>query len=178
MFDRSFIVPEILVTNFHIRPGDKVGDFGAGAGNFIAVLSRAAGPNGRVYACEVQRNLVEALAARIRKERLSNVEVVWSDIEEVGGTKIDDDVLDVAILINTLFQTEDKEAALREVGRTLRPGGKLLLVDWSESWGGVGPQPKDVLTAEGARDAAESAGFTFERAFDAGGHHYGLAFRK
>lgn len=178
MLDRSFIVPETLITHFHIRPGDKVGDFGSGAGNFVAVLSRAVGPDGRVYACEVQRNLVETLASRIRKEHLSNVDVVWSDIEEAGGTKIEDEALDVAVLINTLFQIENKEAALREIGRTLRPGGKLLVIDWSESWGGVGPQPRDVLSQEAARDEAESAGFTFERSFDAGGHHYGLAFRK
>lgn len=178
MLDRSFIVPETLVTHFHIRPGDRVGDFGSGTGNFATVLSRAVGPSGRVYACEVQRNLVETLAERIRKEHLTNVEVVWADIEEIDGTKIDDEALDVAILINTLFQTEDKLAALKEIGRTLRKGGKLFIVDWTESWGGVGPQPSNVLTAEAATDTAESAGFTFERSFDAGGHHYGLAFRK
>lgn len=178
MLERSFIVPEKLVTHFHLRHGDKVGDFGAGTGNFAVVLSCAVGSTGRVYACEIQRNLVEALAERIRRERLSNVEVIWSDIESDGGTKIETGVLDAAVVINMLFQAEDRSAALREIGRTLRVGGKLLLVDWSESWGGIGPQPGLVLSQDEARSLAETAGFTFERVFEAGGHHYGLSFRK
>jgi len=178
MFERSFIVPEKLVTHFHIRPGDTVGDFGAGTGNFAAVLSRAVGPTGRVYACEIQRNLVETLAIRIRREHLTNVEVVWSDIEAFGGTKLESGALDSAILINTLFQSDDRAAALREINRTLRVGGKLLLVDWSESWGGVGPHPNNVLSLDEAKALAETAGFTFEREFEAGGHHYGLSFKK
>src|SRR3989344_6230736 len=150
MLERSFIIPEKLVTHFHLRPGDRVGHFGAGTGNFVTVLSRVVGPTGRVYACEIQRNLVETLAARIRQEHLTNVEVIWSDIEADGGTKLESGALDAAILINTLFQSDDRPAALREINRTLRVGGKLLLVDWSESWGGGGAQPSNVLFFPGA----------------------------
>lgn len=174
----NFIVPEVLVTHFHLRPGDKVADFGAGVGHFSKALSQAVGPEGRVYACEIQRNLVETLADRIRRERLTNVDVIWSDIEEEGGTKIESGALDVAIAINTLFQTDNRAAAMREMTRTLRSGGKLFVVDWSESWGGLGPQPGNVLCEKDARSLAEAAGLTFERSFEAGGHHYGLAFRK
>lgn len=178
MSERSFIVPEKLVTNFHLREGDKIADFGAGLGNFLPVLSRAVGSSGHVYACEIQRTLVEALASRIRQNHLSNVEVIWSDIEESGGTKLEEGVLDAAVLINTLFQMEDKTTALQEIHRTLRSGGKLLLVDWSESWSGIGPQPGQVLNENEAKAVVQSSGFSFEREFNAGDHHYGLAFRK
>ena len=99
-------------------------------------------------------------------------------LEEMGGTKITDGTLDVAIMVNCLFQTEDKATAILEMGRTLRSGGKLFIIDWSESWGGMGPQVGQVVTEKEARAIAETAGFVFERTFDAGGHHYGLAFRK
>lgn len=178
MSDRSFIVPEVLVTNLHLRPGDKVGDFGSGAGNFTAALSRAVGSPGKVYACEIQRNLVESLIDRVAKERLSNVEVVWSDLEAPNGTKLESGALDAGVAINMLFQAEDRAAVLSEIARTLRPGGKFFLVDWTESWGGLGPQPGLVLTESNAKALAEAAGLTFERSFSAGDHHYGLAFRK
>lgn len=178
MSENNFIIPEVVASHFHLRTGDKVGDFGAGTGNFSAVLSRLVGPQGRVYATEIQKNLVNALSDRVRKSRLGNVEVLWADLEATGGSKIIDNSLDAAVIINTLFQMEDKQTALTEIARTLRSGGKLFIVDWSESWGGVGPQPSDVLGESTARDLAESAGFTFERNFTAGGHHYGLAFRK
>jgi ubiquinone/menaquinone biosynthesis C-methylase UbiE len=175
---QNFLVPETLATHFHLRPGDRVGDFGSGVGSFVPVLSRLVGPDGRVYAVEIQKGLVEALVAKARKERLSNVEVIWGDLEEVGGTKIAEGSLDVAIMVNCLFQIEDRSIALREVFRTLRSGGRLLIVDWSESWGGLGPQVGQVLDEASARADAESEGLVFERSFDAGAHHYGLAFRK
>ncbi len=173
-----FVVPEVVVTHFHLRSGDAVGDFGAGKGSFARVLSRAVGPEGRVYACEIQKNLVEAIADTVRQERLGNVEALWCDIESIGGTKIKDGALDAAILVNTLFQMEDKDTGVEEVKRTLRSGGKLFVIDWSESWGGLGPHPNDVLYEDDAKALVETHGLVFERSFDAGDHHYGLAFRK
>lgn len=173
-----FITPEIVASHFHLRIGDKVGDFGAGMGNFSTVLSRLVGAEGRVYASEIQKNLVDTLNDKVRREHLGNVEVVWGDVEELGGTKIEDEVLDAAIIINTLFQMEERQTAIKEISRTLRPGGKFFIIDWAESWGGLGPQPEDVLNESDAKALAETAGFTFERSFDAGQHHYGLAFRK
>lgn len=178
MSDRAFIIPDVLVTNFHLRPGDKVGDFGSGIGNFARALSKAVGREGRVYACEIQRNLVDSLADWVGKERLNNVEVVWCDLEEPRGSKIESEALDAVVAINFLFQAEDRRAALAEIARTLRLGGKFFLVDWSESWGGLGPPAENVLTEANARSLAEASGLTFERTFSAGDHHYGLAFRK
>lgn len=178
MPEQRFIVPETAASHFHLRPGDKVGDFGAGAGNFTAALSRAVGPDGRVYACEIQKNLVETLSERVRSQHLGNVEVIWGDFEEPGGSKIEDGTLDAAVIVNTLFQVENRPAVIEEISRTLRSGGKLFIIDWSESWGGMGPQPSDVLSLRDARALAEAAGLTFEHEFDVGDQHYGLAFRK
>jgi ubiquinone/menaquinone biosynthesis C-methylase UbiE len=176
--ESNFIQPAIVSTHFHLRPGDSVGDFGSGAGNFTAVLSRLVGAEGRVYACEIQKNLAEKLADKIRRERLSNVEVVWGDLEEPRGTRLEDGSLDAAVIINALFQMENRAGAIEETVRTLRTGGKLFIIDWSESWNGMGPPPGHVLSRDEAMSLAESAGLTFEREFTAGSHHYGLAFRK
>ena len=173
-----FVVPGVVATHFHLRPGDTVADFGTGQGFFLPILSELVGPKGRVFACEIQRNLVEAIGETVRTKSLGNVEPLWCDIEAHGGTKIDDQALDVAIMVNTLFQIEDKVTAVKEMSRTLRPGGKLFVVDWSESFGGLGPQPTQVITESNAKDLIEAEGFVFERSYDAGGHHYGLGFRK
>ena len=94
------------------------------------------------------------------------------------GVKIPDGVVDVGIMINTLFQLEDKKTALREVSRTLRSGGKFFVVDWTDSFGGLGPHADQVLTMQDAQALAEECGFVYERTFDAGDHHYGIGFRK
>lgn len=173
-----FVVPEIVATHFHFREGDVVADFGAGSGYFLEAFSKAVGQTGRVYACEIQRELVEKLGNTARAQNLTNVDPLWCDIEEPNGIKIANGVLDAAVLINTLFQVEDKAATLGEAMRTLRSGGKFIVIDWSESFGGLGPQPGQVVHKVDAQMMVEAAGFVLEREFDAGDHHYGLAFKK
>mgnify|MGYP006320999833 CR=1 FL=1 len=170
--------PRVVVTHFHLRPGDVIADFGAGVGHYVGALSRAVGANGRVYACDIQKGIVDRLTDRIHEERLSNTHPVWCDLEAPGGTKFRDGLLDVGILMNTLYQIENKDGALTEMGRVIRKGGKFLLVEWSDSFGGIGPHTSQVVSKERARALFEAHGFVFERDFPAADHHYGLAFRK
>jgi ubiquinone/menaquinone biosynthesis C-methylase UbiE len=174
----QFVEPRVVVSHFHLHEGDKVADFGAGAGFYSELLSRLVGPHGRVFAVEIQKDLVEKIGDLARKKGLHNIDPKWADIEADGGVPIADGVVDAALMANTLFQIEDKGTALREVYRTLRPGGKFFVIDWTDSFGGLGPHMSQVVTEYDARAHAEAAGFTYERSFGAGDHHYGLAFRK
>lgn len=173
-----FVTPEKVASHFHLRKGDMVGDFGAGSGFFSPVLARLVGREGKIYALEIKKQLVQTIADIAAQSGLSNIEVVWCDIEEPLGTKLRDGALDAGVLINALFQMEEKEAAMEEIVRTLRSGGKLFVIDWSDAFVGLGPHPSHVVTADDVKALAESYGLIFERSFDAGDHHYGLAFRK
>jgi ubiquinone/menaquinone biosynthesis C-methylase UbiE len=174
----KFVVPEDVATHFLLREGDSVADFGAGSGFYLKVLSEAVGSSGKVYACEIQKSLVEKLGEFARLNGLLNIVTLWCDLEEVRGIKIADNTLDAGILVNTLFQFENKEVALTEIRRVLRPGGVLHVIDWSESFSGMGPQPKDVITMKEAISLCESLHFSLEREFPAGAHHYGFTVRK
>ncbi|MBY0310385.1 methyltransferase domain-containing protein [Patescibacteria group bacterium] len=172
-----FVVPEVVASHFHFKVGDVVADFGSGSGFFLKVLTEAVGPTGRVFACEVQKNLVEKLGDQVRLQGLQNVTPLWCDLEESGGIKLRDGVLDGALLSNTLFQLEDKVTAVREMRRTLRSGGVMHIIDWTDSFGGLGPSSAMVITKEQTIDMLEAHGFVFEREYPAGEHHYGLSFR-
>ena len=173
-----FVKPEAVATHFHLCDGDKVADFGAGAGYFLKTLSESVGASGRVYACDIQKNLVERLGLVAKEAHLPNVEPLWCDFETDHGTKLVDGILDAGMFVNTLYQTSDKAAALKEAARVIKRGGMLFVIDWTESYGGLGPEPGDIINAEAAGSIVEAAGFQFERSFDAGEHHYGLSFRK
>ncbi len=177
-FAGQFVQPEIVATHFHLHDGDSVADFGAGAGHYLAVLSKLVGPEGRVYACEIQKPLVDKLGIMKRDMHIANLDVVWCDLESPGGTKLGDGILDAALLSNTLFQLENKEIALAEVARVVRRGGKLFIIDWTDSFGGMGPHPSHVVTESMATELAQKAGFAIERTIPAGDHHYGLALRR
>ncbi len=174
----KFVVPEIVSSHFLLSEGDVVADFGAGSGFFLKALTSAVGPAGKVYACEIQKPLVEKLGEYARLQGLSNVMTLWCDLEELGGIKMSDNTLDAGILVNTLFQLQLKEVAVQEMYRVIRPGGILHIIDWSESFGGLGPQASDVITKEKAIDLVESQRFAFEREYPAGEHHYGFSARK
>lgn len=174
----KFVVPEIVASHFHIREGDIIADYGAGSGFFLPALSTRTGATGKIYACEIQKALVEKLSAQAHSQNLGNVFPLWCDLEEENGIKIQTGTVDVAVLINTLFLIEDKNTAVKEMGRVLREGGKFFVIDWTESFAGMGPQAEHVVSPEETKALFESNGFIFEREFESGAHHYGLAFRK
>jgi ubiquinone/menaquinone biosynthesis C-methylase UbiE len=173
-----FVEPSAAVTHFHLKPGDSVADFGAGSGHYMKPLSDAVGTSGKVYLCEIQKNLVDALTVRAHELRLANIHPVWCDLEAENSMKLKDASLDAGLLSNTLFQLTDKPKALKEIARVIRKGGKLFVIDWTDSFGGLGPHPKDVIREADAAALLSAAGFTVERTFPAGDHHYGLACRR
>jgi ubiquinone/menaquinone biosynthesis C-methylase UbiE len=178
IFSGQFVVPEVVVSHFHLKAGDKVADFGAGNGFFLKPLSVAVGEAGKVYACEIQKSLVEKIGDMVRLQALTNVHPLWCDLEEVNGIKLNNNAVDAGILVNTLFQFELKEVALVEMRRVIRPGGVLHIIDWTESFGGMGPQAAEVLVKDRAVDLCEANGFILENEFPAGDHHYGITVRK
>jgi ubiquinone/menaquinone biosynthesis C-methylase UbiE len=175
---KRFVDPSKVVSHFYLREGDVIADYGAGSGFFAEILASKVGSTGRVYACDIQKDLVDKVGVLARTKGLSMIDPLWCDLEEERGLKINDGILDAGIMVNVLFQLENKHIALQEVNRTLRSGGKFFLIDWSESFGGLGPQPDEVVSMGQAQALVEEHGFVYERTFDAGDHHYGLAFRK
>jgi len=172
-----FVIPSVVATHFHFKPGDTVADIGAGGGVFLAPLAEIVTTQGTVIACEIQKGLVEKLGAQARALSLSNVKPVWCDIEKARGIPLPDASLDGAILVNTLFQLDNKAVAAAELRRLLRPGALLYVVDWTELFGGLGPTTSMVVTKADAIALFESAHFLLEHEYPAGDHHYGLAFR-
>lgn len=161
-----------------IQAGMEIADFGSGSGHYTLAAAKALVSTGRVYAVDVNKDLLTKLKNQAVKEGLYNVEVIWGDIEKTGGTKLRDATIDLVFLSNILFQIEDKDALIKEVKRVLKTGGRVLVVDWADSFGGIGPQPKMVINKTSAAEMFDKAGFHLDREFDAGSHHYGYIFKK
>jgi ubiquinone/menaquinone biosynthesis C-methylase UbiE len=161
-----------------LRDGMKVGDLGAGSGHYAIAAAAAVGHTGRVYAIDVQEDVLKHLADSAARSGKKNIDTIWGNLEKRGGTKLRDGALDAAILANTLFQIEDKMAALQEIGRILRPGGKLLVVDWAGAYDGLGPAAEHVVSESAAEDLFISHGFHKEKSYRGGPHHYAILFTK
>ena len=173
-----FTDPENNIKQFKLSEGMVVADLGAGSGFYTISASRAVGDNGKIYAVEVQKELLPRIKDEAVKAHLSNVEVIWGNIEKMGGTKLREESVDAAIVSNTLFQLEDKSTFIEEVKRILKPAGKILVIDWSDSFGGMGPNPLNIMSPQSAQSLFEERGFVLEEKINAGEHHYGMIFRK
>ncbi len=175
---RSFANPVQNVAKLALREGMKVADFGAGSGAYTKALAHAVGTTGHVYAVEIQKELAETLENTLVRAHIENASALWGDFENVGGSKLADDTLDTVLISNTLFQLEDKIGAMKEAYRVLKEGGQLAIIDWSDSYAGMGPPKKLVVTQQAATLLATDAGFAPTFTFDAGTHHYGAVYRK
>lgn len=170
-----FANPEKNIARLDIRDGMKVADIGSGSGFYTFEAARRAGLNGRVYAVEILKDLLDRTKNVARTNGLSNIEAVWGDVEKIGGTKLRDVSVDRVIASNILSQIETKDDFCLEIKRILKPDGKVLLIDWSER----SPlSPKNLVSAPMAQAYFEKAGFTISQNFDAGDHHYGILFVK
>jgi len=173
-----FANPKQNAYRIGFKEGMQIADFGSGSGAYIPVLSDIVGISGTVYAVDVQRDLLTRIQNEATKEGRENVKIVWSDIEAVGGIGIKDELLDGALLSNTLFQVDNKIVLIKEVWRTLRKGGTLAVIDWEDSFGGLGPTQNSVVTKAEAILLCTDNGFALKNDFQAGKHHYGLIFIK
>jgi ubiquinone/menaquinone biosynthesis C-methylase UbiE len=161
-----------------IVPGMDIADLGSGSGLYSLEASRHLMSTGRVYAIDIQKDLLSKLKNEATRQGLYNLEVIWGDIEKINGTKLRDGSIDLAFLSNILFQLEKKEDIVNEVKRILKPGGKILVVDWEDSFGGIGPKPNDVVKKETVMEMFEKQGFHLDKEIKAGAHHYGLIYKK
>ncbi len=171
-----FSDPKKNIRALGIHEGMRVADFGAGSGFYVKIASERVGSNGRVYAVEVQKDMIKKLESELKELGITNVDCIWGDIEREGGTKIKDESVDRVIVSNVLFQASDKLSLVDEVKRILKRDGKVLVVDWKESFGGMGPSPHHVVTSETARGLFEKRGFKFVENVSVEDHHYGIIF--
>lgn len=169
-----FTDPLKNLKSFGLKEDNIVADLGAGTG-YYSIAAGSLVPRGKVYAVEVQKDFLETIKNKVREAHLGNVEIIWGNIEKKGGTKIGDNIVDAVIVSNVLFQIEDKDNFILEIKRILKPRGRILLIDWSESSVMSGT---NIVSKERARAMFEKNGFTVEREIDAGAHHYGIILFK
>ncbi len=159
---------------FGLREDNIVADLGAGTGFYSVAAGQIVG-RGKVYAIEIVKDFLETIKTKVREANLHNVEVIWGDIEKLGGTKLRDGIADAVIASNILFQVSNKDKFILEAKRILKQKGKVLLIDSS--------QPSimsatSIISKSKARELFEKNGFVFERDIDAGMHHYGMILIK
>lgn len=173
-----FSDPETNVPYFGLREGNRVADFGAGSGAYSLAMAPRVGGTGLVYAVEVQKDLLDRLSNEAKSKRVTNIKYIWGDVDKSGGSKLADNSVDAVLLANILFQSEQKYSLILEAKRIVKSGGKVIVIDWQDSFNNLGPKTDKIIKPEQVKEIATQAELEFKENFPAGAHHYGLIFIK
>jgi ubiquinone/menaquinone biosynthesis C-methylase UbiE len=171
-----FSNPTKNVLQMGLTDGMKVGDLGSGSGHYALAAGRIVGDSGHVYAVDIQEDILKHVRDAATEKGLKNIETIWGDFQAPGGTRLREHILDAVILSNTLFQLEDAKAAIGEIKRILKPGGKLLVADWAGGYGGIGPKEEHVVPEHTAEELFITSGFHKTKSWRGGPHHYAILF--
>jgi len=170
--------PVKILAACNLQTTDTVADFGAGGG-FVSAAAAGLVPQGQVFAIEVNKELVTRLTRDATDHKIANLHVLWGDVEMPEGSKLATASVDVVLCFNILFLLDDKAAVIKEAFRVLKPGGKIVVADWTESFGGLGPQPHHIFTQVMAETLLQANGFKkLADITPAGDHHYAILFSK
>ena len=149
--------PDQIMDALGIADGAHVADIGAGAGWFTTRLARRVGPNGVVYAQDVQRQMLDAIRRRVTREGLANVRTV---LGEGSSPNLPRAALDAVLVVDSYQEVNppDRVVFLRNVASGLKPGGRIGIVNYKLGGGGPGPEASRRVPRASVESDAMAAG--------------------
>ncbi len=151
-----------VIESLRIRPGDRVADIGSGGGYFVFSLAKAVGPQGKVYAVDVDEEMNDLVAQRARKDGVGNIEVILA--------KPDDPLLpspgvDLIFTSNTYHHIDNRVSYLTNLRKYLRPNGRIAIVEFDRR-GWLDGLWKHYTPSEFIKREMEQAGYRLQNEFN------------
>jgi putative heme-binding domain-containing protein len=167
--------PEALLDAIGFAPGSTVVDLGCGAGFFAWRLAGRVGPGGRVIAVDVQRGLLDLVGADLARRGIRNVELRT-------GSEVDPGLppygVDTVLAANSYHEFSRPREMLAAVRRSLRPGGRLVVVEYAAELEGIAVGPAHRMSFDDIVGEVEAEGFELDRIHDVLPSQHALEFRK
>lgn len=151
----SWQKPEQIMDELRIAEGSRVADIGAGSGWFTVRLAQRVGPNGIVYAQDVQQEMLNAIQRRVSREGLTvcpgplpgtGTERIRCNVETVRGrdnaTNLPLKALDAILVVDVYPELSERVTFLRNLTESLKPHGRIGVVNYKPGAGGPGPAPE------------------------------------
>jgi predicted methyltransferase len=159
--------PQVVVDLLEIPAGSTVADIGAGDGYFIPYLAQAVGPDGRVYAVDVDPEKIRGLEMLVAERKFANVEVVLAQFDD---PLLPDGEIDLVVLVNTYHHIEDRPSYFSKLrAADLSSSGRVAVIEPNGDAGGVVGllvEAGHTSTASAVRDEMSQAGYTTVATYD------------
>ena len=115
-----------VIAKLQLKPGDIVADVGSGAGAFSVPMARAIGPNGTLYAVDIDQGMLDYVADKATKEGVGNVRTVLGEYDD---PKLPVKTVDVAFFHRVLHMIEHRQAYVNAVAKYLKPDGRIVIIE-------------------------------------------------
>ena len=167
--------PDLALDALGIRAGMVVADVGAGTGYMSLRMARRVGPSGRVYANDLQPEMLQKLRAKSQREKLSNVETVQGT---AGDPKLPPNTMDLVLLVDVYHEFSEPQAMLDKIRESLKPDGRLVLLEYRKEDPAVPIRPEHKMSVAEVKTEVEAAGFKLNQVIETLPRQHIIIFRK
>jgi tRNA A58 N-methylase Trm61 len=167
--------PDAALNAMGNSKGSTVADVGAGAGYMTWRMAELVGPEGKVYANDIQPQMLDLLRKNIEARHLTNVEPVLGAIDD---PKLPRGAIDLILLVDVYHEFSQPQSMLRHMRESLKPAGRLVLVEYRAEDPQVPIRPEHKMTVAQVKAELEPEGFRLDRAIETLPRQHILVFRK
>ena len=166
--------PSKAIKALGIRPGQVVADVGAGSGYYTVRLAKQVGRMGRVYASDLQPEMIVHLQRRLERERIENVELVQAT---ETSPRLPEGMFDLILMVDVYHELSRPQEVLRRLRAALKPDGRLVLIEYRKESPWVPIRDEHKMSVKEARMELEAEGYRFDRVIDVLPWQHILVFR-
>lgn len=167
--------PEQALDALKIRTGMTVADVGAGTGYMALRMARRVGPSGKVYANDLQPEMLQKLRTRSQREKLSNVETVQGT---EADPKLPPNTMDLVLLVDVYHEFSQPQAMLDKIRESLKPDGRLVLLEYRKEDPAVPIRIEHKMSVAEVKTEVEAQGYKLDQVIEKLPRQHIIIFRK
>ena len=168
----QFLNLEIILDKLELTGEMVIADLGCGTGFFSIPASKRVK---KVFALDIQQEMLDMLLDKIKKEKITNIETLLS---EESSIPLPDNSVGLLLMVNVFHELGDKLSILKEVKRVITNKGRLMIIDWKKIEMDIGPPLEERFDEKEVIDICFTNGFTILEQSYAGPYNYLLIFGK
>ena len=152
--------PDEALNALKLAPGSVVADVGAGSGYMTVRMAQRVGPTGKVYANDIQPQMLDILRQRLAREKVTNVELVLGTMDD---PKLPANSIDLILMVDVYHEFAQPQPMLRKMRDSLKTGGQLVLLEYRKEDPSIPIRPDHKMSVAEAKMEVEAEGFTLAR---------------
>lgn len=153
--------PEAALDALQLKPGMVVADVGAGVGYFVSRMAKRVGPTGKVYANDIQAEMLTRLRQRMEAQKITNVETV---LGRENDPQLPAGELDLVLLVDVYHEFSQPQQMLAKIRESLKPDGRLVLLEYKKEDPNVPIRPEHKMSVTDVKAELEPEGFRLAEA--------------